>query len=94
MRMGRIWIYRSHLTNIKARLPELERLLEEVSSHWGCEDPVYRFYHQSFKVYALQNTTARIVDALRDLAPEGQQLCKEFEEIIKKQVVKSALDSC
>ena len=71
------------LANTKARLPELERLLEEVSSHWGYEDPVYRFYYQSFKVYALQNTTGRIVDALRALAPEGQQLCKEFEEIIK-----------
>ena len=38
------------LAAIKARLPELERLLEEVSSHWGYEDPVYRFYYQSFKV--------------------------------------------
>jgi len=72
------------LAAIKARLPELERLLEEVSSHWGYEDPVYRFYHQSFKVYGLQHTTMRIVNALRDLAPEGQQLCKEFEEIIKE----------
>ena len=71
------------LANIKARLPELERLLEEVSSHWGYEDPVYRFYHQSYKVYGLQHTTVRIVDALRKLAPEGRMLCKEFEEIIK-----------
>ena len=71
------------LVNIKAKLPELERLLEEISSHWGYEDPVYRFYYQSFKVYGLQNTTRRIVEALRALAPEGKSLCKEFEEIIK-----------
>ena len=71
------------LSAIKTKLPELEMLLEEVSSHWGYEDPVYRFYYQSFKVYGLQHTTMRIVNALRDLAPEGQQLCKEFEEIIK-----------
>ncbi len=71
------------LANIKANLPELENLLEEVSSHWGYEDPVYRFYHHSFKVYGLQNKTKRIVGALRDLAPDGQLLCKEFEEIIK-----------
>src|SRR5438445_10480854 len=38
----------------KARLPELEKLLEEVSSHWHAEDGFYRFYHQSFKVYGLQ----------------------------------------
>ena len=36
------------------------------------------------RIYGLQNTTARIVDALRELAPEGQQLCEEFEEIIKE----------
>ena len=38
---------RSHHQALKARL-------EHASSHWGFEDPVYRFYHQSFKVYALQ----------------------------------------
>ena len=71
------------LVNIKAKLPELERLLEEISSHWGYEDPVYRFYYQSFKVYAIQKTTIRMVEALRALAPGGKSLCKEFEDIIK-----------
>ena len=72
------------LANIKAKLPELKTLLEEISSHWVYEDSVYRFYHNSFKVYGLQHITRRIVDALRDLAPEGQPLCKGFEEIIKE----------
>ena len=72
------------LANIKANLSALETLLEEVSSRWGYEDSIYRFYHHSFKVYGLQNKTRRIVDALRNLAPEGQSLCKEFEEIIKE----------
>ena len=67
------------LANIKAKLPELERLLEEMSSHWGYEDPVYRFYHHSFKVYGLQDITGRIVDALKDMAPEGKSFCREFE---------------
>jgi len=40
---------------------ELDDLLQSCSDHWGFEDPVYRFYHQSFKVYALQQTTERIV---------------------------------
>ncbi|MBW2609532.1 MAG: hypothetical protein JRC68_04205 [Deltaproteobacteria bacterium] len=72
------------LANIQTKLPELETLLEEVSSHWGYEDPIYRFYHHSFKVYGLQHVTRRIVDVLKGLAPEGRSLCKEFEEIIKE----------
>lgn len=74
------------LANIKASISALDTLLEEISSHWGYEDSIYRFYHHSFKVYRLQNITRRIVDALRALAPEGQSLCKEFEEIIKEGV--------
>src|SRR2546426_101441 len=53
------------LANIQARWSELADLLEEVSSHWVYEDLVYRFYHQSFKVYALQTETTRIVAALK-----------------------------
>src|SRR5207245_10043605 len=43
------------LTKLKSALPELEALLKECTSHWGYEDPIYRFYHQSFKVYQLQS---------------------------------------
>jgi hypothetical protein len=39
------------LCNIKEKLPQLEELLTQVENHWGMEDGVYRFYHQSFKVY-------------------------------------------
>jgi len=35
------------LEHIKARLPEFQKLLEEVSSHWHAEDRFYRFYHQT-----------------------------------------------
>ena len=72
------------LANIKANLSALETLLEEVSSHWVYEDSIYRFYYQSFKVYGLQHITMRIVDALRNIVPEGRSLCKEFEKIIKE----------
>jgi hypothetical protein len=58
--------------NLKASLPALQELLEECTSHWGYEDPVYRLYHQSFKVYGLQETTTKIVTALRALSPERQ----------------------
>ena len=55
-------------SSLKSSLPELEKLLEECSGDWGYEDPVYRFYHQSFKVYALGHATKRIVSALQALA--------------------------
>lgn len=71
------------LVNIKARHAELEELLQEMDSHWGYEDPIYRFYHHSFKVYMLQDKTRKIVDALKELAPKGRLFCREFEEIIK-----------
>ena len=69
------------LANIKSHLPELTALLQEMNSPWFYEDSIYRFYHQSFKVYALQNETKKIVEALKSVAPAGATFCKEFEEI-------------
>ena len=60
------------LQNIKARLPELEALLDPAGSHWNYEDPVYRYYHQSFKVFGVQHLTRSIVDALRSLLPDAE----------------------
>jgi hypothetical protein len=69
------------LATIRARIDELENLLEQVSEHWVYEDGVYRFYHQSFKVYGLQGTTEQIVSALESLAP-GRALNAWFREIV------------
>jgi hypothetical protein len=68
-------------SSLKSALPDLEKLLEECSGDWGYEDPIYRFYHQSFKVYALGHATKRIVSALQALAPE-QQLNEWFVRIV------------
>ncbi len=57
------------LSAAKRRLPELKALLSFASDHWHYEDPIYRFYHQSFKVYRLPTTTLRIVAELQALAP-------------------------
>lgn len=57
------------LHNIQRHLPQLENLLAQVEDHWGIEDAFYRFYHQSFKVYHLQQTTEEICKALQDLLP-------------------------
>ena len=59
-------------SNLKSALSELEALLEECNGHWVYEDHVYRFYHQSFKVYLSQHSTSKIVDKLRALAPDGK----------------------
>jgi hypothetical protein len=69
------------LQSLKNDLPALEKLLEEAESHWGFEDPFYRFYHQSFKVYHLQDLTARIVEALRK-HDQGKGLNSWFLEIV------------
>jgi hypothetical protein len=55
---------------LKDRHDELVALLAKHSSHWYFEDPIYRFYHQSFKVFALQDSTEEIVRCLRSLLPD------------------------
>ncbi len=69
------------LQSLKADLPALEKLLEESESHWGFEDPFYRFYHQSFKVFHLQDLTLRIVEAFRK-HDQGKGLNAWFLEIV------------
>jgi hypothetical protein len=49
---------------------------------------VYRFYHQSFKVFYLQHQTVEIVKVLRSLAPE-QSLDRWFEQIVAEGTGKS-----
>lgn len=57
---------------LKRELPRLRELLAEVNEHWCYEDGIYRFYHQSYKVYGLGQKTKQIVEALRSLAPENE----------------------
>ena len=60
---------RELLAAIRSRRARLARLLDKASGHWGYEDAVYRFYHQSFKVFSLQETTAEIVAEMQGLLP-------------------------
>ena len=69
------------IRHLKAHLPGLKALLDESSSHWGYEDPIYRFYHQSHKVFALQSRTEQLVSALRGLLP-GRSLNAWFLQIV------------
>jgi hypothetical protein len=68
------------LSSLKAAGPRLKQLLEE--SGRCHQDAVYRFYHQSFKVYHLQRMTLDIVEALVALAPE-RPLNADFRCIIE-----------
>ena len=58
------------LKNLVKKMPVLEKLLIKCGSHWGYENPLYRFYHQSYKVYNLQAQTMEIVTALQSLLPD------------------------
>lgn len=73
------------LKNIKSNLPELELIFQKASDHWGYEDSIYRFYHDSFKVYRLQQTTEEIVKALTKISPhekDYEPFHSSFEEIM------------
>lgn len=72
----------SLLRNLSRNREALQKLLAACGDHWGYEDPVYRFYHQSFKVYGLQGRTEAIVERLQALAP-GLQLNRWFTEIVQ-----------
>jgi hypothetical protein len=71
------------LASLKAHLPRLEIVLADCEDEWGAADTVYRFYHQSFKVYQAQETTVRIVDALQQVAPQ-RQLNRWFKQIVNE----------
>ena len=58
------------LAGLKGQLPELEELYARLQTVWFNEDPIYRFYHHSFKTYNLQDTTEEIVMALEKIYPE------------------------
>ncbi|HEV7667436.1 MAG TPA: hypothetical protein VGS22_02850 [Thermoanaerobaculia bacterium] len=58
------------LQNLQRDRTQLEKLLADASDHWGYEDPIYRFYHQSFKVFGLQRRTQAIVERLKALSPD------------------------
>lgn len=67
---------------LKEELPKLEELLANCG-HGGYENRVYRFYHQSFKVFYLQDTTMEIAAKLQSLVPD-RPLNEWFLQIIRE----------
>jgi hypothetical protein len=70
------------LANIHRHLPALEALLTEVRYPFTYEDGLYRFYHQSWKVYELQGLTREIARLLAAIAPGGRSFCPAFQELM------------
>ena len=69
------------LEAIKANLTDIERMLKLFAFEY--EDGIYRFYHQSFKVYSLQDCTLGAVEIFHGIADTtGNQLCEWFLQII------------
>jgi hypothetical protein len=72
---------RELLEAIKAKLPDLEQV--EKLFGFEQEDGIYRFYHQSFKVYGLQRSTLKAVEVFRIIGEDtGNRLCDWFEQIV------------
>ena len=71
------------LRNLREKEAELKSQLEACSDHWGYEDPVYRFYHQSFKVFWLQERTRSLAALLAEIAPTDRPLDPWFVEIVR-----------
>src|SRR6185436_17677559 len=72
---------RELLEAIKSKLPDLERV-EELFG-FEREDGIYRFYHQSFKVYGLQSCTLRAVEIFQIIGEAtGNPLCDWFVGIV------------
>lgn len=76
---------RALLKNIKANLPSLEKMLSEVEDHWCEEDLIYRFYHESWKVYSIQDYTKSLYQLLEEISPHEKDKIRDpyFKEIME-----------
>lgn len=69
------------LNSIRENLPKIKHLLDEVGSHWNYEDPIYRYYHFSFKSYYIQGSTIAMVTLFKRIY--SRPLNIQFMNIIK-----------
>jgi hypothetical protein len=72
------------LARIKEHLPRLEELLTEYGQHWSEEDKVYRFFHQSFKVFALQEDTKAGFELIKEIGGEQDPPHQWYCQIVKE----------
>lgn len=72
------------LANLKSALPSLRSTRDKISNEWVGVDLIYRFWHQSFKVYGLQSYTQVVAAELEALAPQGTNLHPWFSSILSQ----------
>ena len=71
------------LSRIKAQLPDIDAWLAE-SAEWE-EDGVYRFYHQSYKVFGrLQDITREGFELIGTIGGEKEQPCEWYSQIVRE----------
>jgi len=75
------------LDRIKANLPEIESLYRIFSGYE--EDYVYRFYHQSFKVFGAIEEIKKAKDLFEKIAPDGITLNEWYSQIADEAIGKS-----
>jgi hypothetical protein len=71
-------VLREQLSTRKAKILEIA---SAINADWIYEDLIYRFYHGSFKVFWIQESTVRMVAFLQSLCPEAE-LDAKFREIV------------
>ncbi|MBA4124296.1 MAG: hypothetical protein H0X72_17780 [Acidobacteria bacterium] len=75
------------LDRIKANLPEIESLYRIFIGYE--EDYVYRFYHQSFKVFGAIEEIKKAKDLFEKIAPDGITLNEWYSQIADEAIGKS-----
>lgn len=79
---------RTLIRNLKKRREVLEKLLEQINSHWEIEDVVYRLYHGSYKAQFARDITAAILKELQGLHRRRWK----YRSDLFKQIMEEGLD--
>lgn len=74
------------LSSIKANLGEIDDIYGKFENRE--EDYIYRFYHQSFKVFGMQKSINEAVILFRKIAPQSILLNAWFAEIVNEALSK------
>jgi hypothetical protein len=67
------------LEAIKAQLTRIDELCDAFNR--AEEDGVYRYYHQSFRVYGLQSLIRRAMSLFDEVSPAGTELNPRLQAI-------------
>ena len=70
------------LTRIKAHLPAIDAWLEDARDEWGIENAVYRFYHQSSKVFGYQSDIEAGDNIIRSIGGESDPPTYWYRQIV------------